>query len=113
MINKNFPYENLTSLQLHLPRMLDERIRFCGQYGYLTEEQWMVTLFSYESVLKRSWFSNMIFLLRSGVCDPIMHLLTIKHYITLAWDQIISSHVLKPSLIQSCGHNPLSSSGAF
>ena len=45
----------------------------CGQYRYLTEEQVMVTLFSYESMLKRSWFSNMIFLQRSGVCDPIMH----------------------------------------
>ena len=45
----------------------------CGQYEHLTEEQWMVTLFLYESMLKRSWFSNMIFLQRSGVCDPIMH----------------------------------------
>ena len=33
--------------------------------------------------------------------------------ITLSWDQIISSYVLKPFLILSCGHNPLSSSGAF
>ena len=77
MINKNFPYENLTSLQLHLPRMLDDWIRFCGQYGHLTEEQWMVTLFLYESMLKRSWFSNMIFLQRSGVCDPVMYLIDI------------------------------------
>ena len=44
---------------------------------------------------------------------PLCILLTIKHYITLSWDQIISSHVLKPFLILSCGHNPLSSSGAF
>ena len=52
MINKNFPYENLTSLQLHLPRMLDDRIRFCGQYGHLTEEQWMSILFLDESTFR-------------------------------------------------------------
>ena len=45
----------------------------CGQYGYLTGEQRMVTLFSYESMLKKRWFSNMIFLQRSGVCVPIKH----------------------------------------
>ena len=45
----------------------------CEQYEHLTEEKWMVTLFLNESMLKRSWFSNMIFLQRAGVCDSSMH----------------------------------------
>ena len=34
------------------PRMLDDRIRFCTQYGHLTEEQWMEVLFSDESTFR-------------------------------------------------------------
>ena len=32
--------------------MLDDRIRFCGQYGHLTEEQWMSILFLDESTFR-------------------------------------------------------------
>ena len=65
----------------------------CGQYEHLTEEQWMVTLFLYESMLKRSWFSNMIFLQRSGVCDPIMHFID---------NQTLHNPVLGPNNQFSC-----------
>ena len=38
--------------------------------------------------LKRSWFTNMIFLQRSGVCDPIMHFID---------NQTLQSPVLGPN----------------
>ena len=49
----------------------------------------MVTLFSYESMFKKIWFSNTIFLQRLGVCDPI------KHFID---NQTLHNPVLGPNI---------------
>ena len=80
----------------------------CEQYEHLTEEKWMVTLFLNESMLKRSWFSNMIFLQRSGVCDPIMHFIDnpmLHNFVLGASNQLICIETIPDSVMSQIDLN--------
>ena len=82
MINKNFPYENLTSLQLHLPRMLDDWIRFCGNYDYEDRQllgpvaAWLRQV---QSSLRYSWWGLLCGDVSQDVAKVIWSFFLTKH----------------------------------